>query len=244
MRAIVPTSNRTSPPPTSLPRSMRTTPNSPSPSRQLPHHHPIARLEHVQRQHRVREQHRCRAGTSGVDAACSATSQFHRSVPPGSGVGPRPATTSAMSSGARRRDRRVRAFDPLGIADLARDARSSCTCCSIGTPGIARCSSHNIARLRGIGAEAPLLEVGEHAGQDRMRWSRLEVGRAQRPRAAVHHREQSRAVVAGRARAPPWNGSHHGRRRPHRGRGSDRASRCRAPRSRAGARLRSAAPTT
>jgi len=34
MRAIVPTSLRTSPPPTSLPRSISTTPNSRSPSRQ------------------------------------------------------------------------------------------------------------------------------------------------------------------------------------------------------------------
>ena len=60
IRATVPTSRRTSSPPTSLPRSMSTTPNSgstPSP-RQVLHERPVARLEDVQRQHERREQHR------------------------------------------------------------------------------------------------------------------------------------------------------------------------------------------
>ncbi len=43
---------------TSLPRSMSTTPNSPSPRSTRCGHRAVARLEHVQREQRVREQHR------------------------------------------------------------------------------------------------------------------------------------------------------------------------------------------
>ena len=55
--ATVPTSNRTSPPPTSLPRSISTTPNSWSASRTCRVDEAIARLEHVQREQGVRKQH-------------------------------------------------------------------------------------------------------------------------------------------------------------------------------------------
>ena len=57
--ATVPTSVRMSPPPTSNPRSISTTPNSWAPSsRQSLHELAVAGLEHVQRQQRSGEQHR------------------------------------------------------------------------------------------------------------------------------------------------------------------------------------------
>ena len=57
MRATVPTSVRTSSPPTSLPRSISTTPNSRSSGQAVVDQRPVARLEHVQRQPGRRHQH-------------------------------------------------------------------------------------------------------------------------------------------------------------------------------------------
>ena len=56
--ATVPTWKRVSPPPTSLPRSMSTTPKRASLVEAVRDHRAVTRLEHAQRQHAVREQHR------------------------------------------------------------------------------------------------------------------------------------------------------------------------------------------
>ena len=73
MRATVPTSVRTSSPPTSLPRSISTTPNSRVAGQAVVHQRPVARLEHVQRQPGGGHEHRARAGTSGASRQPSST---------------------------------------------------------------------------------------------------------------------------------------------------------------------------
>ncbi len=65
MRATVPTSVRTSPPPTSLPRSIRTTPNSGTSSQAAGDEGPVAGLEDVQGKGHAGDAGRSRAGTSG-----------------------------------------------------------------------------------------------------------------------------------------------------------------------------------
>ena len=80
MRATVPTSTRWSPPPTSEPRAIRTTPNSPS-VEAVRHQCPVAGLEDVEGQARPGEEHRGQREHAQAPVATAAQAPAARAAP-------------------------------------------------------------------------------------------------------------------------------------------------------------------
>ena len=164
------------------------------------HHHPIARLEHVQRQHRVREQHAFRAGTWGARGAAM-------SVPPRRQQARLGAELGRERFGCASATRLVRALDDLrrpaarqtrgGGRPAVRSARRGC----------ARCSAHTSRRHAGRPPNGPCSRLASM----RARIARGGAGSRSRPGADGSPRAStanSRAQPSRSSSAPPWNGSH------------------------------------
>ena len=231
MRATVPTSKRTSPPPTSEPRSMSTTPNRPSPARQSATERPVPRLEHLEREHLERHERARRAGTSAAR----------------SGAPARPSSISSTATGTRapggraRRAPSCRRRRPASSSSTAAASSNAPTDASTSAawPRSAAGSSGNASRScatqrasGGAAGDVGLLQVREHAQEDLTRSASARGTPAGTPASEPCSRAKSArapSTVEDRAGVERVDEDVGRRRRPRRG--SDRASRRRGARS-------------
>ena len=193
MRATVPTSKRESPPPTSTPRSMSTTPKRPSPREARLDQRAVARLEDVQRQHRVREQHRAerehrqRLRPSRPTLPVASARQFAR-------AGRRAAAGARPARHPRRAGARASASSSRAASANCPSLPSSAgevAALAGEMPGMrSRSRATQTTALR-VALRARVLQVGEHALQDRARADRHRGTRAERVAGRAARRTRS-----------------------------------------------------
>ena len=239
IRATVPTSNRTSPPPTSEPRSMSTTPNRPSPARQ----------SSTSARYRGSNTWSGRSwnGTSALPSGNIGSSQrrapsrrvAHQFDRDRYASARRPSASRGVRVGGvgqqrvEHRGRLVERADRREhLGGLGRAPRP-------GAPGTRAAAARPTARRpRGARRRSAGGWRACAGGSDASAWARG-TRRGTRRRDPASAAKSARAPSTSRA-APAWNGSKkHVRGRRRRRRGSDPASRRRAARRRSGGRPRS-----
>ena len=219
MRATVPTSKRASPPPTSLPRSISTTPNRPSPSqarldqlRGSAARTRAAACTRVREQHGAEREHRHgrHAGTLIGHASVGARRRSARRARA------RPRPRSTRRARRRRLERRAASSKRPERPEQRRRSRAR----RRGSPGMRSRSRAAQTRRAGLAVRRSALQVGEHAsriaagrpargtrgGTDVARCDRREDARGSRRRRAPRRRGTGRRTSAVGSPTRKWPG--------------------------------------